>query len=48
MADLLTGVDFTGIMADYKAVVPVVLPIVVAFIGLKKGIGFLKSSLKGA
>ena len=44
----LTGVDLTIIMDQILAIVPVVLPVVIAFIGLRKGLAFLKSSLKGA
>lgn len=43
-----TGVDFTGIMDQALAVVPVVLPTVIGFIGLRKGIGFMKGLLVGA
>lgn len=44
----LTGVDMTVIMDEVIALIPVVLPVVVGFIGLRKGISFLKSSLRGA
>lgn len=44
----LTGVDLTDIMDEVKALVPVVLPVIIGFIALRKGLGFLKKSLKGA
>ena len=46
-AGALSGVDLSGVLDGILAVVPVVLPIVVAMIGIRKGIGFLRSSVSG-
>ena len=44
----LTGVDFGGILKIVTDLIPVILPVVVAFIALRKGISFLYNSLRGA
>lgn len=44
----LTGVDLAGVMDGIVTLVPIVLPIVVGFIALRKGLAFLKGSLKSA
>lgn len=44
----LTGVDFTIILDEVLKIVPIVLPVVLAFVGFRKGYGFLKKQLKGA
>lgn len=43
----LSGVDFSMLMTEILAVVPVVLPVVISFLALRKGISFLKSTLSG-
>lgn len=40
--------SFTPIVDEIKAVVVVALPVVVTFIAIRKGYGFLKKQLKGA
>lgn len=44
----LTDIDLMGVLGEIKTLMPKVLPVVVAFIGFRKGYGFLKSALKGA
>lgn len=44
----LTGIDLTAVVDEVIALVPVVLPAIISFIALRKGIGFIKSSLMGA
>jgi len=44
----LTGVDLGGVMDGIVTLVPIVLPVIIGFIGLRKGLGFLKGSLKSA
>lgn len=40
--------DFSPIVDEIKAVVVVALPVVVTFIAIRKGYGFLKKQLRGA
>ena len=44
----LTGVDLMSVLDEVVALVPVVLPAIIGFIGLRKGLSFVKSALKGA
>ncbi|WP_313150965.1 hypothetical protein [Lysinibacillus capsici] len=44
----LTGVDFTIILDEVKDMAKIAIPVVLAFIGFRKGYGFLKKQLKGA
>lgn len=60
MPDLVLGVtstlstfdwataDFNGIFNEFIKVVPFAIPVVIAFIGFKKGYGWLKKQVKGA
>lgn len=44
---LVTTAQLTGILDSITDVVPIVIPAVIAFIGFRKGYGFLKSQIKG-
>ena len=44
----LAGIDLMTVMDEIKALIPSVLPVIIAFIGLRKGLSFVKSSLRGA
>lgn len=44
----LTGVDLAPITASIQAAVPVVIPVAVGLLGLRKGISFLMNQLRGA
>lgn len=44
----LSTIQFDSIFNEISAIIPYVLPVVISFIALRKGIGFLKSMLKGA
>ena len=44
----LTGVDLTAVLDEVVALVPTVLPAIIGFIALRKGISFIKQALKGA
>ncbi|GAB6107489.1 hypothetical protein [Fusibacter bizertensis] len=44
----LTGIDLTAVLDEVVALVPVVLPVIIGFIAFRKGLGFVKSALKGA
>lgn len=44
----LTGVNMNAVLDEVVALVPVVLPAIIGFIALRKGISFVKNALKGA
>jgi len=44
----LTGVDLADVMGGITDLIPIILPVVVGFIALRKGLAFLKSQLKSA
>lgn len=48
MATALNNVDMSGITDEIKAVVPVVLPVLVSVLALRKGISFLIGVLRSA
>jgi hypothetical protein len=41
-------IDLNGVFNSVIAVVPYAIPVVVAFLGFKKGYSFLKKQIKGA
>jgi hypothetical protein len=43
-----TGVDFSGIVSGITSALPFVIVPVIGFIGLRKGIQFVRGMLKGA
>jgi hypothetical protein len=43
-----SSVDFSAITATISAGVPVVMPIVVTLVGLRKGISFVMGMVRGA
>lgn len=48
VATALTGVDLSGILQELVSLLPVILPTVVGFIGVRKAISFLIGSLRRA
>lgn len=42
------NIDFSAILGEVISLLPVVLPVVVGFIGVRKGISFLIGSLRRA
>lgn len=48
VATAISGTDLTGILNEIISLLPVVLPVVVGFIGIRKGISFLIGSLRRA
>ena len=48
VATALTNVDLTGVLDELLALLPIVLPVVIGFIGVRKGISFLIGSLRRA
>lgn len=47
LSNSLTSVDLNGVTEAVTSMVPVVLPVVVGMIALRKGISFLKAQIKG-
>lgn len=48
VATAVNGVDMSGILNEVLSLLPVVLPILIAFLGVRKGISFLIGSLRRA
>lgn len=48
MAQALANVDFSALTATIEAIVPVVLPVVVSVLGIRKGISFMMGVIQGA
>ena len=51
LAPLFTGegaIALTGVLEEVVGLLPVVLPVMVGFIALRKGISFIQSVLHGA
>lgn len=44
----LTGIDLTAVLDEVVALIPVVLPVIIGFIAFRKGLAFIKRTLKGA
>ena len=48
VATAIQGVDLSGILNEILALLPTLLPIIVAFIGVRKALSFLIGSLRRA
>lgn len=48
VASAINGVDLTSILEEVVSLLPVVLPVLVGFMGIRKGISFLIGSLRRA
>ena len=48
VATAINGVDLTSILQEVVNLLPVVLPVLVGFLGIRKGISFLIGSLRRA
>ena len=48
VATAISGTDLSGILNEIISLLPLVLPVVVGFIGVRKGISFLIGSLRRA
>lgn len=48
VATAVNGVDLSGILQELISLLPVVLPTIVGFIGIRKAISFLIGSLRRA
>lgn len=48
VAEALEGVDISGVLNEMLALVPLLLPVCVSFIAIRKGISFVLSTLRDA
>lgn len=48
VATAIGAVDLTGILNEILSLLPLILPVLVGFIGVRKGISFLIGSLRRA
>lgn len=48
MTEALAALDFSALTATIEAIVPVVLPVIVSVLGIRKGISFLIGCIQGA
>ena len=48
LASIVTGEMMQGVLTEVKGLLPVIIPVMVGFIGLRKGISFLQSVLHSA
>lgn len=48
MTAAIQSVDFSALTATIEAIVPVVLPVVVSVLGIRKGISFMMGVIQGA
>ena len=44
----LTGIQLTAVLDEVVGLLPTVLPVVIGFIAFRKGLSFVKGTLKGA
>lgn len=47
LATALTDVSMTGIVSEITGVLPIVLPVVITVLAVRKGVGFLMGALRG-
>lgn len=47
IAGALSGVDFTIITTEFVSVIPVIMPVALTFLAIRKGLGFLFGTLRG-
>lgn len=48
LADVVTAPMLNGVLGEITALLPVVIPVVVGFIALRKGIAFVQSAIRSA
>lgn len=48
LSTVVTGEMLSGVLDEIVALLPVVVPVMVGFIGLRKGLSFVQSVLHGA
>lgn len=48
VAGAISGVELGGVLAEVTALIPVVIPVAITFLAVRKGIGFLMGTLRNA
>ena len=48
VAKAVEGLDFTPVLAEVTALIPVVIPVAITFLAVRKGISFLMGTLHQA
>lgn len=48
VAESLSEVDLSGVLSEMLALVPILMPVAISFIAIRKGISFVLSTLRDA
>lgn len=48
LAGALSGVDLNSVLSEITALLPTVIPVMIGFIGIRKGLSFLSGVLRSA
>ena len=48
VAESLSGVDLSGVLGEMLALVPILMPVAISFIAIRKAISFVLSTLRDA
>lgn len=48
LAEVVNSAMLTGVLDEITSLLPIVIPVTISFIAVRKGIGFLISTLRGA
>lgn len=48
LKDALTGVNLNNVLSEVTGILPLVIPVMIGFIAVRKGIGFLQGVLHSA
>lgn len=48
LKNALTGVDLTTVLSEVTDILPIVIPVMIGFIAIRKGLGFLQGVLHSA
>lgn len=48
LVDALNGVDLNTVLSEVTALLPIVIPVMIGFIAIRKGLSFLQSILHSA
>lgn len=48
VAQALENVSLDGVFSEYLALIPILIPVTISFIAVRKGLGFVISTLRNA
>lgn len=48
LADIVTSSMLQGVLNEITGLLPIIIPVTISFIAVRKGISFLLSTLRGA